>query len=113
MNEAVKSVVNILVWLQDLWYYRYITFKKGVDKRMEIEKAYEVLYEYFSKRELQNMYREKGFDGSETDTIRKHKYNEELLNEKARSVNDEEEQKKLRWAASAFRNLVEKEHYNV
>ena len=76
MNETVKSVVNILVWLQDLWYYRYITFKKGVDKRMEIEKAYEVLYEYFSKGELQNMYREKGFDGSETDTIRKHKYYE-------------------------------------
>ena len=36
MKEAVKSVVNILVCLQDLWYYRYITFKKGVEKRMYI-----------------------------------------------------------------------------
>lgn len=52
MNEAVKSVVNIHVCLQDLWYYRYITFKKGVEKRMKIEKAYEVLHEHFSEREL-------------------------------------------------------------
>ena len=46
---------------------------------MDIIKANEVLNRYFSKRDLVNIYRAKGFDGSETDTIRKHKYNGELL----------------------------------
>ena len=41
---------------------------------MEIERAYEVLEQNYTKNELENLYRTKKFDNSETDTIRKHKY---------------------------------------
>lgn len=79
---------------------------------MEIEKAYEVLREYYSQTELDSLYRNKKFDGSESDTIKKHEYNANLLAKKARETKDEEKRQELWSAENTFLNLARKESYN-
>ena len=49
---------------------------------------------------------QKQYDGSETDTIRQHEYNAELLMKKVIETNNEEERTKLRSAAATFKNLA-------
>ena len=73
---------------------------------MEIERAYEVLEQNYTKNELGNLYRTKKFDNSETDTIRKHKYNGELLRGKASNVQE------LLDAANCFEELARTEERN-
>ena len=51
------------------------------------------------------MYRNKKYDGSETDTIRQHEYNAELLMKKVIETNNEEERTKLRSAAATSRRF--------
>ena len=56
--------------------------------------------------EREYLYRNKKYDGSETDTIRQHEYNAELLMKKVIETNNEEERTKLRSAAATFKNLA-------
>lgn len=79
---------------------------------MDIMKAFALLNEYYPKRELENIYRNKKFDGSESDTIEKHKYNAELLREKAEEIHDEEKKQDLWEAARAFVDLAQEEWCN-
>ena len=52
----------------------------------------------------------KGFDNSETDTIRKHLYHAELLRDKAKNFyNNEEKRNRLCEAANIFEKLYYKE----
>ena len=79
---------------------------------MEIERAYEVLEQNYTKNELENLYRTKKFDNSETDTIRKHKYNGELLRGKASNVQDDDKKQELLDAANCFEELARTEERN-
>ena len=73
---------------------------------MDITEAWEVLHKYYSKNDLESMYRRKKFDGSETDTNKKWEYNADLLMEKASSISDTEERRKLYAAADEFKRVV-------
>lgn len=79
---------------------------------MEILEAYKILHEYYPENTLESLYREKKFDNSETDTIKKHEFHASLLGEKAFSIkHDAKEQKRLREAATAFRKLYNEERW--
>ena len=80
---------------------------------MDIKSAYDILYRYFTKIELRGLYRKKGFDASESDTIRKHEYNAELLNELYFRIEDESEKENIASAAKVFRNLADEEWVNI
>lgn len=80
---------------------------------MDIKSAYDILYRYFTKTELRGLYRKKGFDASESDTIRKHEYNAELLNELYFRIEDESEKENIASAAKVFRNLAAEEWVNI
>lgn len=79
---------------------------------MEIEEAFAVLREYYTDNEREYLYRNKKYDRSETDTIRQHEYNAELLMKKVIETNNEEERTKLRSAAETFKNLAMEEWCN-
>lgn len=79
---------------------------------MEILEAYKILHEYYPENTLESLYREKKFDNSETDTIKKHEFHASLLGEKAFNIkHDAKEQKRLREAATAFRKLYNEERW--
>lgn len=80
---------------------------------MDIKSAYDILYRYFTKTELRGLYRKKGFDASESDTIRKDEYNAELLNELYFRIEDESEKENIASAAKVFRNLADEEWVNI
>ena len=80
---------------------------------MDIKSAYDILYRYFTETELKGLYRKKGFDASESDTIRKHEYNAELLNELYFRIEDESEKENIASAAKVFRNLADEEWVNI
>ena len=80
---------------------------------MDIKSAYDILYRYFTKTELRGLYRKKDFDASESDTIRKHEYNAELLNELYFRIEDESEKENIASAAKVFRNLADEEWVNI
>lgn len=80
---------------------------------MDIKSAYDILYRYFTKTELRGLYRKKGFDASESDTIRKHEYNAELLNELYFRIEDESEKENIASAAKVFRDLADEEWVNI
>lgn len=80
---------------------------------MDIKSAYDILYRYFTKTELRGLYRKKGFDASESDTIRKHEYNAELLNELYFRIEDESEKENIASTAKVFRNLADEEWVNI
>ena len=77
---------------------------------MEITEAYEILEKYYNKEKLEDMYRSKGYDSSETDTIKKHEYNAKLLRDKERELN--KEQRRLSEAAQVFEDLSNNEWCN-
>ncbi len=79
---------------------------------MDIIKANEVLSRYYSQNDLNSIYRTEGFGGSETDTIRKHRFNGELLTKEARSEKDDVKKKELYDAAKAFEELAKKEEWH-
>ena len=79
---------------------------------MEIEEANEILNQYYSREDLRNIRNAKGFDASETDTIRMHKYIGELLRRKASEVKDDVEAKKLSDAARCFEKMSQNEEWN-
>ena len=80
---------------------------------MDISDAYKVLNECYSKYDLRNLYREKGLDNSETDTIRKHLYHAQLLRDYAKKFcNNEVKQKRLYEATGVFEELYSKESCN-
>lgn len=72
---------------------------------MEIEEAIQVFNKYYTKEEFGDMCKMKKFDGSETDTIKKHQFRAELLQKKAREVKDDDERKVLYQAADCYNNL--------
>jgi len=61
------------------------------EKDMDITEAYEVLDKYFPRWKLQQLYQHKKFDGSGTDTVKKHRFHGELLCQEARKIKDEDE----------------------
>lgn len=79
---------------------------------MDIERANEILNQYYSNERLREIRRAKGFDASETDTIRMHEYIAELLRKEASSTNDDEEAKNLIDAARCFEELAKTEWRN-
>lgn len=80
---------------------------------MDISDAYKVLNECYSKYDLRNLYREKGLDNSETDTIRKHLYHAQLLRDCAKNFyNNVEKRNRLDKAADTFQELYYKESCN-
>ena len=78
---------------------------------MDISEAYEILHKYFPKPILQGLYRQKKFDGSGTDTVKKHKYHGELLNREARNIKNADEQSKVYAAAKEFEKLYDEEQH--
>ena len=80
-------------------------------KDMDITEAYEVLDKYFPRWKLQQLYQHKKFDGSGTDTVKKHRFHGELLCQEARKIKDEDEKNRVYAAAKAFENLYNEERY--
>lgn len=78
---------------------------------MDITEAYNLLYKYYSYEKLNTLYKKKGFEGSETDTINKYKYNAELLRNVLPKGNNDEN-RSISLAAELFDNLYEKEKWN-
>lgn len=69
---------------------------------MEILDALDVLNKYYSHSELQSLYNLQKFDGSETDTNKKLRYNAKLLRDKALEVCEKHEQERIYAAAKEF-----------
>lgn len=80
-------------------------------KGMDITEAYEVLEKYFPTWKLQQLYRQKKFDSSGTDTVKKHRFHGELLSQEARKIKDEDEKNRVNAAANAFEELYNRERY--
>lgn len=78
---------------------------------MNITEAYNILHKIYNNSDLQLLYREKGFDNSESDTIRKHLFHAKLLKDKAVMPLYMAEQEQLLQAAKVFEELYEEENY--
>lgn len=78
-------------------------------KNMDITEAYEVLDKYFPRWKLQQLYQHKKFDGSGTDTVKKHRFHGELLSQEAIKIKDEDEKNRVYAAAKAFEKLYNEE----
>lgn len=79
---------------------------------MDITTAYEILHRYYSKDKLDNIYKTNRFDSSESDTIKKHRLNSELLLKLSDQIIDEKEIKDLIAASDTFENLSNTEFWN-
>lgn len=69
---------------------------------MDISEAYKVLEEFFSKKDLDNLYKSQKFGHTEYDSDKKMEYNAKLLRDKALSVKDKNQYEKLIHAAKVF-----------
>lgn len=78
---------------------------------MDVKDAYVVLEECYPHNILQQLYRLKKFDGSETDTIEKHRYHARLLSKRAFEESDPAKKERLHAAADVFEKLYRKEFH--